>query len=50
MAKFKKYNESGEVKALAKKRRKGNIVSAIVNPIGFLGTKAGEAIKEGRDA
>lgn len=68
MAKFKKYDESGEVKpkesgevkpkvltedekkALAKKRRKGNIVSAIVNPIGFLGTKAGEAIKEGREA
>jgi len=60
MAKFKNDNESGktkpkvvtedEKKSLAKKRRKGNIVSAIVNPIGFLGTKAGEAIKEGREA
>lgn len=49
MAKLKKYQDSGEV-ALAKKRRKGNIVSAIVNPFGFVGTKAGEAISEGKAA
>jgi hypothetical protein len=50
MAKLKKYNNGGEAKELAKKRRKGNIVSAIINPFGFVGTKAGEAIREGKEA
>lgn len=50
MAKLRKYNNGGKAKELAKKRRKGNIVSAIINPFEFVGTKAGEAIKEGKEA
>ena len=50
MAKLRKYNNGGKAKELAKKRRKGNIVSAIINPFEFVGTKAGEAIREGKES
>jgi len=58
MAKLKKYQDSGKVsplteeqiRELAKKRRKGNIVKAIINPAAFIGEKAGKAIKEGQEA
>ena len=50
MAKLKKYQEGEIVNDLVKKRRKGNIVKAIINPAAFIGEKAGKAIKEGQEA
>ena len=50
MAKLKKYQDGEIVNDLVKKRRKGNIVKAIINPAAFIGEKAGKAIKEGQEA